>query len=639
MIRYISIIILLILTSGLYAQKPDSTGNTIKQWTLSSDFTEEVIVPFDTVFSLFHRYRHTDRYSFANASLGNYGLPFYQLNFFDRVTDPDKFLYNYYYPLMFVPDRVLFMNTQVPFTEVVWTYGTPTTTSEQTFRIKHSQNVNRNLNFGVVYDIVFSLGQYNYQRSEDKAATLFSSYTGDRYKMYFSTGLNNIISLENGGITDSSQLGQFVPREVQVNLGDPNKARSTLKNRNFLLVQQYKIGGVSDSKVDTVTGKKAGFMGLSGTFSHIFTFENNRRSYSDNSPRSGFYDSAYINSQFTFDSLSERTVKNTLRFDFLTNPTRKFRLGGGFGIRNEFMKYSQIIPTHDTMFADTASWKRISNAVLGKLFNNIGDNFRWLATGELFLTGYRAGDFRIEGEIAKSFDWNKGKASWVAYGSMLNTQPSFWYGQWGGNHFEWSSIPEKEFRINLGTKFSYPARKAELKFDYSIIDNYTDFNTMALPEQHSGALSVAAVTVSKELKAWKFHLNSDVLFQQSSNSNTLDLPFVTVRSAGFFEHLFKFEQTNGALNLQVGADVTMHSSYYPYAYMPATGRFYRQERVKSGNYPFLNAFINIKIKRTRAFLMFDHVNSGMTGYDYFMIPTYPMNIRMFRYGIAWTFYN
>jgi hypothetical protein len=37
--------------------------------------------------------------------------------------------------------------------------------------------------------------------------------------------------------------------------------------------------------------------------------------------------------------------------------------------------------------------------------------------------------------------------------------------------------------------------------------------------------------------------------------------------------------------------------------------------------------------------MFDHVNSGLMGYDYFMVPTYPMNSRMLRYGLAWTFYN
>jgi hypothetical protein len=78
--------------------------------------------------------------------------------------------------------------------------------------------------------------------------------------------------------------------------------------------------------------------------------------------------------------------------------------------------------------------------------------------------------------------------------------------------------------------------------------------------------------------------------------------------------------------------------YHPYSYMPATGRFYRQE-LTTGNYPFVNVFLNFKVKRTRVFLMFDHLNAGKTGYNYDMIPGYPMNIRMFRYGLAWTFYD
>ena len=65
------------------------------------------------------------------------------MNFFDRITDPDKFLYSSYYPFMHLLPNTIFMNTQVPFTELDWTFAGPRETSEQTFRIRHSQNVNR----------------------------------------------------------------------------------------------------------------------------------------------------------------------------------------------------------------------------------------------------------------------------------------------------------------------------------------------------------------------------------------------------------------------------------------------------------------------------------------------------------------
>ena len=640
MIRYAAILILFSFSSVLSGQEQDSVKPRIlRQWNLSSDFTEEIDAPVDTVFSLFHHYRISDKYSPFNANLGNYGLPFYQINFFDRITDPDNFLYAYHYPLMYQPEKYLFMNTQVPYTELVWTFGGPRDISEQTFRVRHSQNVNRFFNFGLIYDVVYSLGQYSYQRSEDKNFTFYTSYTGDKYKLYFAAGINKMLSNENGGVEDINLLKDFETRDLAVNLGGLNKAQSILRNSNIFIVQRYTVGKKPAAASDTVQVLKPAPFRLSGTFSHIFILDRNKRTYSDNSPGSGFYDTVFINNSLTFDSLSARSIKNTVRFDFTTDETRKFRLGGGVGIRNELFRYSQIIPTHDTTFADTASWYRSNNVLIGRLYNDIGDKFRWIATGELFLSGYRAGDFKLNGVISKGFDFKKGRASWDITGSINSTQPSFWYEHWGSNHFEWSNNLDKEFRIDLGTVFSYPARFTELRLNYSLIDNYTDFDTIALPSQFSGGLSVASLLLRKELRAWKFHLANDFLIQKSSNSEILDLPLLTVRTTGFFEHLFRFVKTNGQLNTQIGAEVTYNTLYHGYSYMPSTGRFYRQDKVQTGNYPYINVFLNLKLRRTRIFIMYDHVNSGLNGYNYFMVPSYPQNIRMFRYGIGWTFYD
>jgi hypothetical protein len=670
MIRHISIIFLIAFSSGIYAQKPldkppglspqkqgpatkskssqkpDSLKQKriLRQWTLSSDFSEEVNSPIDTVFSLSNRFRVADKYSPVNATLGSYGLPFYQINFFDRISDPDKFLYSHYYPLMYGPDKALFMNTQVPFTELSWSFGGKKETAEQTFRIRHSQNVNRFLNFGLIYDIVFNLGQYSFQRADDKTATLFSSYTRDKYKLYVSFGINNILNFENGGVTDLNELGKGTPADVPVRLGGVNNAKSTLKNRSLLLVQRYTIGSNKVSSADTLPHKSSGLFGLSGTFSYILVIENSRRSYIDEYPESGFYDTIYKSIQYTHDTLSAKSVKNTVRFDFTTDETRKFRLGGGFGFKNEVFNYTQLfnqtVPEQSVTPQDPAEWKHVNNALVGRLYNGIGEKFKWYATGELYLSGYKAGDFNLNGEISKSFDMKKGSALWLINGGILNRQPSFWFTRWRSNNFIWDENMKKEFRTDLGTSFSYPDRKTSLKFNYSIIKNFTDFDSTAVPSQYTGGLSVAALTLNKGMKAWKFHLDTDVILQTSTNSDVLDLPLATIRAAFYFEHLFKFKKTNGKLNTQLGIDVTYHTLYHPYSYMPATGRFYRQYDTEAGEYPFVNLFLNFKLQRTRFFLMFDHINYGMMGdKSYCMVPYYPMNIMMFRFGFSWTFYN
>jgi hypothetical protein len=641
------IILVLWLPVFISAQEaPDTSKHRIiRLWTLSGDYSEEVAVSIDTSFSLAHQHKKADKYSPFNAYLGNYGLPLYQMNFFDRPTDPDKFLYWYYYPFMKHPGNPVFVNTQVPFTEMGYSHAGNRDRAEQTFLIRHSQNVNRYFNFGLLLDVVYSLGYYSYQRSDDKNFTYFSSYTGEKYKLYLSGGVNNVTSYENGGIVDKEQLSQFDTRDVQVKLGNLNQAISTIKNRNLLIVQRYTVGKTPAAGSDSVaknTGKKG--LRLNGTFSHIFLWDKTRRSYIDNYPLSGFYDTSAINynrSQ-TFDSLSMRALKNTIRFDFNTDESRKVSLGIGFGIRNELFRYTQETrlpanPAYDTILVP--SLKNSNNILVGRVFNNIGDKFRWVATGELYFTGYRSGDIEIDGLITKEFVLNKGKVRWDITGSMRNTTPSFWMHSYNSNHFRWSDDLQKEFRIDAGTKINYPDYRLSARFNYAIIDNFTYFGQDALPAQHSGGLSVLSLLVKKEFSAWKFHLANDVLVQKSSNSDIVDLPLVCIRSAAYFEHNFHFELTNGDLNTQTGIEAVYNTSYKGLSYMPATGVYYQVQNGQVGNYPYINAFINIKIKRTRIYLMMEHINHGFTGYDYFLVPSYPMIIRMFKYGFSWTFYD
>ena len=687
MSRYISIVLLFFLFPGLKAQtrdslkmpgrsfiktdsltlpsktvpekdqsiaRPDSVKGPriIRQWLLSGDFSEEVPVEFDTLFSLFNRYRITDGYSPVNAYLGNYGLPYYSLNFFDRINDPDKYLYYNHYHFMHNHENALFMNLQVPYTELKWIFSGERETAEQVFRVTHSQNITRKLNFGLIYDIIFSLGQYSNQRSENKTFTFYTSYTGSVYKLYVSAGLNGLLGQENGGITSKDELDINIAdtRDVPVNLGSLNDAESLLKNRNFLVVQRLTFLGAKPDN-DTVPVKKTEAVPLTGTFSHIFQIDNSRRRYSDASPESGFYDSIYINNVVTFDSLSAKIMKNTLRIDFATDKTKTVRFGAGIGYRNERFWFSQIIPVQNISHVDTAGWYlrniadyiRSNNVLMGRFSNDIGGKFRWLVTGEISIGMYRKGDFILNGEILKSFDLKKGRLEWLFTGGINKRTPSFWHNKWGSNHFKWNLDLKKETRIEIGTRVTYPGRNMDLRFNYAVIDNYLDFDTLALPSQYSSTLSVMSLALKKDFRLWKFHFVPDVILQKSSNNLVLDLPQASLKAAAYIEHVFNFKKTNGRLYTQLGVDVIYHTLYHPYNYMPSTGRFYRQELSETGNYPFVNAFLNIKLKRTRFFFMFDHLNYGLMNeelmYNYEMVPLYPLTGRRFSFGLAWTFYN
>ena len=53
----------------------------------------------------------------------------------------------------------------------------------------------------------------------------------------------------------------------------------------------------------------------------------------------------------------------------------------------------------------------------------------------------------------------------------------------------------------------------------------------------------------------------------------------------------------------------------------------------------MNAYANMKLKKTRFFVMMSHVNESFLGGDYFAIPHYPLNGMKFQMGLSVDFAN
>ena len=320
-------------------------------------------------------------------------------------------------------------------------------------------------------------------------------------------------------------------------------SKNTLNNWNFLLVQKY-YPIKSDSETDSIPRA-----GVKGDFTYIFAAEGNKRLYYDDLPRSGFYDTAYISNSLTNDSLRTFLLKNTLRFDFTFRSKGGFQVGAGVGGRHELHKYAQVIPLDIPFSSDTISSSHQNFALIGRLDSRVGQNFGLEATGDLYIAGYRAGDFRIAGDITRDFNLKKGKSEFSLNGSFSLTEPSVWFSQWGSNNFKWDIDTEKELRIVAGASFSYPERKMSADFKYSIIDNYSYFGTDALPAQHTGGLSVIAATLDKTITVGGFNLGNIFLFQQSTNTDVLSLPSFSLKSALWYYRDIHFKLTGGRMEI------------------------------------------------------------------------------------------
>jgi hypothetical protein len=91
--------------------------------------------------------------------------------------------------------------------------------------------------------------------------------------------------------------------------------------------------------------------------------------------------------------------------------------------------------------------------------------------------------------------------------------------------------------------------------------------------------------------------------------------------------------------MQIGADVRYHTAYYAPSYMPATGQFFVQDKMKIGNYPVMNVYINAHLKRTRFFVQYYHLNQLFMQGDYYSMPYYPINPATLKMGLTWNFYD
>jgi hypothetical protein len=73
--------------------------------------------------------------------------------------------------------------------------------------------------------------------------------------------------------------------------------------------------------------------------------------------------------------------------------------------------------------------------------------------------------------------------------------------------------------------------------------------------------------------------------------------------------------------------------------MPASRMFYLQDEKKIGNYVYIDAFINLMVKRFRIYVKYQHLNSLWTQPRYYMVPHYPMQEAAFKFGMSWSFYD
>ncbi len=553
--------------------------------------------------------------------LGNTGLAFSDFffqNFFGQIGF--RYSKNNFENYFYSKSTLSFFDTHIPYTDLFYVIGSK---KEQDFKMTFSFNVNKNWNITANFFRIRSEGFYLRQNTNDNLISFSSVYksNSNRYNLLFGFMYNYLQNSENGGIASDSVFengANLDKRLLDVNL---SSAKRSHLNRSIFINQYINLGRKRNDTSSMFFIIPNSYLVLSTTI------EDNLLKYEDGDPLSGFYSNIYYDSLQTYDSTYNLKFENQLSWKRVDNKKHRGlidKFGIGVSVRDQFIfvKQREI----DTVF---------NNVIVGgELFNTYSNNnFFYSISGKYCFTGYNKDDYSFNGSIKKSvFD----SLTFLTFNISSSLQmPDFVYSRYSSNHFKWNNNFDKIAENSSGLTFSIKKYKLAIGVDYRQYSNPVYFDNYAIARQYNGSIPILSAHLKKEFNFYNWHLNNNIQYQYVPNSTIIRLPqFVLEHSLYYENDLFK-----NVMSMQIGASVFFASEYFANAYMPATAQFYLQDNKKYGNYPFIDFFINIKVKTVRVFFKIDHLNYGWMGNKYQMTPHYPMNDRAFKLGVSWRFYD
>ena len=225
--------------------------------------------------------------------------------------------------------------------------------------------------------------------------------------------------------------------------------------------------------------------------------------------------------------------------------------------------------------------------------------------------------------------------------SVLNSAPDYNHRLYSSNYInynwnnEFQNIKSKAIALNVRLN-----KLINLDIDYINIENHiqfeqiettsiNEFGSRINPIQYSGIIDLLKIKLNRSLSLGKFSFDSSLMFQKSISNDIINVPKIVTRNTIYFSSdLFK-----KALFLQTGFGVKYFSKYYMNGYDPLLSELYIQREKEIGDFPLIDFFINAKIQQTRLYFKFEHLNSSLTGYNFYSAPNYPFRDFTFRFGL------
>ena len=388
------------------------------------------------------------------------------------------------------------------------------------------------------------------------------------------------------------------------------------------------------------------------SFIHTMKLDNYKRIYQAYSTPADFYADNYVAGPYAGDSIYDKTshlrLQNTFAISMLEGFNKWAKAGVKAFVTSDLRRF--VLPSSDSNTA-TTSYKEHNLSVGGQLSKTEGKTLHYNVTAETWLLGEDLGQLKIDGAVDLNFSLFGDTVTLAAKGFFHRNNPTFYYRHYHSRHFWWDNTSlSKELHSRVEGLFSYRKTNTTLRVAFDEIQNYTYLamgyniaddhsrkgNTMEV-RQKGGAITLLTLSLAQNFKLGPLNWENVITYQKSTDNDVLPVPDLNIYTNLYLR--FKIAQV---LKCDFGADGRYFTKYYAPDYSPALGQYAVQtgdNRVQTGNYPLVNIYANFHLKHTRFFVMMSHVNAGSGNRQYFLTPHYPLNQRVFRFGLSWNFFN
>ncbi len=515
-------------------------------------------------------------------------------------------------------------------------YHVPTPLTELYFKTAFEQgqqldafftvNTSEQFNFSISYKGVRSLGQYQQALTSTGNFRFTTNYhtKNNRYKIRAHIVAQDILNEENGGLRPTSiplfvnDVGNFDDRaRLDVNF---ENAENKLEGLRFYGDHEYELIRQRDSLSYNVIsiGNQISYEDKFYEFRQVAPFDGLGESY----------EAANLRKETTLEDFNAQV------FARMDNSLLG-KIGAYVAYTNYNYGYNSVLILDEG---------RIPNRLQGDIIT-AGANYKkqykgFALEGEGFINV--AGDFDanyLKGEASFSFNENnRVKASASIHSSAPNFNFLLYQSDYVNYNWQTSfnNVKTQELQVELKSK-----RLLDASVTYTGIDDFTYFaiqpnDSTPTPQQFNERVDYVKVKAEKEFRYKKFALMNTVVFQQAlTGGEVLNIPEIITRQSVYYQD----EWFQKAAFIQTGITFKYFTEYNMNAYDPVLAEFYVQNDQKLGGFPLVDIFFNAKVRQTRIFFKFEHVNQLFNSTNtHFSAPTYPYRDAVIRFGLVWDFF-